>query len=186
MILCFLAIHRKCSLTQLCVATGATIEVWNLDQPSCTVHSLHTDDILLATYGLKEELRIYRLSLLFDTTTVNLHHLEFVTSCTPSDGSVDSALLQHTTPPASARLSFLDFIPAGPEFRNREPTQPFVLATFTYVSDASEDGSNQFSIVCRWGLRISKPTMHPSFDQLSSRKSNVPSTADLPVGSGVL
>ena len=84
----------------------------------------------------------------------------------------------------NAQITHLELVPPGPETRNREPTSPFVFAVFSRIPDQFSDTQIQeepVSVMARWELGTVKPTLHPVFMQLHSRKSNVAPVVDLPV-----
>lgn len=72
----------------------------------------------------------------------------------------------------SARLSFLDIVPSGPESKSRAPTQPFILAGFSHLTDDFQAGGEQLTIICKLEIHAAKPTLHSSFDHFSPKKAS--------------
>lgn len=137
--------------------------------------------ILVATHTTDHQLALYCVSIDFQRLTFHIQHLQKVNDCFPI--GIDTRGLAESGSFPNAQLSHLEYFPQGPENRHGEPSRPFVLASFTDVSEQYEnDGSNSLcSVVCRWELRNDKPRVHPNFENLGS-KSHKTSKAELPVG----
>lgn len=130
--------------------------------------------MLLATHTMDRQLRLYRVSVDFSQLSLNVQHLKTVNDCSPFE--VDSGD-SHESFSSYAQITHLELIPPGPETRNRGPTSPFILAAFSYVPDqyhVTQMSEEPFSILARWELGSHVPTLHPSFAQLTSKKSNAP------------
>lgn len=104
--------------------------------------------------------------------------------CSPLDGTYEATVHNGGALPSHAQLSLFEFIPPGPKSGTRDLTSPFLLASFSYLSDNFESGSTQmtrFTVICKWELQIASPGLHNSLDTLSSRKASVSSSLNLPV-----
>ena len=158
--------------TKVCTRVGAI----------CTSADPSIDGgLLLATHAASKELRLYRVRVDFPNTRFQIRHLKTVHECSPQDQ--DTGRLS-ATPVVSCRLSHLEIIPAGPETHTRGPTNPFVLAVFSHAPGYYHEPNLQdepFSILSRWEYRNSKPHLHPSFEQLLSKKPGAPPPTDLSV-----
>lgn len=136
--------------------------------------------MLLVTHSIDKQLRLYRVSIDFQQFVFNIQHLKTINDCFPMDQESNNLLMSRKM---SCQMSHLELIAPGPEIRNRAPTAPFVLAVFSYVPDHSQDDAirEPFSILSRWELHGAKAKLHPSFEQLTSKRPNVSSTGELPV-----
>ena len=137
--------------------------------------------MLLATHSIDKQLRLYRVSINFQQLQINVKHLKTINACSPHDFESHGSLMNRS---AACQLSHLELIGPGPDTRNREPTAPFVLAVFSYVPHQDQDSSireEPFSFISRWELRSGKPKLHPSFEQLTSKKPGVSSSGELAV-----
>ena len=166
--------------TLQCAQTEVTTRVRISGTDAVVADRLLLDSLLLATHNTYGELRVWRLRIDFENAAVNVQSLKFVANCMPTatvevaSPMLDSSMMQ-------ARLTTLDFIPAGPESKSRSPTPPFVLAAFSYFAHDFQGGDAANTIFCKWEIYSEKPDIHSSFAQLSSRRPNASSAAELPV-----
>ena len=145
--------------------------------------------MLLATYNSDKELRVYRLDLDFSHLRITLQHVKILNHCLPLNEVNEGTLLDHGALPLHAELSHLEFIPPGPRTDNKEWRQPFVFASFSYVSDNLQGPpaqAAQLTVICKWQLQHIPPRLHPSFDSLSSKKAHASASVDLPVSYTIL
>ena len=96
--------------------------------------------------------------------------LKTVAEFGPANKAAESLSSGHDRPARFSKLSFLDLVPSGPESKSRAPTQPFILAGFSYLADDFQAGGEQSTIICKIDIHISKPGLHASFDSLSAKK----------------
>ena len=114
-----------------------------------------------------------------------MQHIKILNYCLPFDEVTNGRNLEeHDALPSHAELSHLEFIPPGPKTDNKEWVHPFILASFSLLSDDLQGPSaqgGQFTVLCKWQLQHTAPKLHPSFETLSSKKGNASSILDLPV-----
>ena len=138
--------------------------------------------MLIVTHSIDKQLRLYRVGIDFQQLRFSIQHLKSVSHCSPLDQDGNSPLMNIGI---FCQLSHLAFIPHGPETRNREPTPAFILGVFSYVSEDSHENSmhqDPLTILARWELRSASPKLHPSFEQLTSKRPNASAVAqNLPV-----
>ena len=136
-------------------------------------------------YNSDRELRVYRVRLDFAQSRVSMQHIKVLNQCSPLDDIVNGrSLEEQDVLPSHAQLSHLEFIPPGPRTDNKEWAHPFILASFSFLSDDLQGSSvqgEQFTVLCKWQLQHTAPKLHPSFETLSSKRGNAPSIVDLPV-----
>ena len=136
-------------------------------------------------YNSDRELRVYRVRLDFAQSRVSMQHIKVLNHCLPFDEVVNGRNLEENDAlPSHAQLSHLEFIPPGPRTDNKEWVHPFILASFSLLSDDLQGPSaqgGQFTVLCKWQLQHTAPKLHPSFETLSSKKGNASSIVDLPV-----
>ncbi|RPB14929.1 hypothetical protein P167DRAFT_519145 [Morchella conica CCBAS932] len=132
---------------------------------------------VLAAYTLSHQLRVYRISINWNLQqnppnqpptmlpappTLEIKHVKVENHAMPMEsGSQDAS---------SAQLSHLEIMAPTPG----SPTIPNVPCVLAVFSSRRADGE-AFSVVCRWCLKESPSTLHPSFDQLGVRRSSVSS-----------
>ncbi|KAL9130983.1 MAG: hypothetical protein Q9217_000972 [Psora testacea] len=152
----------------------------------CTDGGDNADYMLLATHRTNGELRIHRLRIDLEKAAISIQRLKVLPDCTPTAAAttgLPSIAYEPTT--IQTQLTTLEFIPAGPESKSRAPTQPFVLTAFSYFSHEFDGGDTANTILCKWELSSEMSPLHSSFAQLSSKKPNISSSAELSVG-GIL
>ena len=138
--------------------------------------------MLLATCTVDRELRVYRLRTDYDKFHVTVQHLALLPSCTPfiqveeSLPGIDETAAQHD------QLIQLDFLPAGPEAKNRPRTPPRILATFSHASHDYQGTDTLGTLVCAWSLNQNKPSLHPALSHIFPGKANENVLAGLSVG----
>ena len=140
--------------------------------------------MLLTTYNNNRELRVYRVELDFERLEIRLQHLKVLNTCGPLNDTFGSSHPTHGALILRAHLSILKFLAPAPQPGTTEPSQPCILAAFSYLADdlhSSSSEAQQFTVLCRWELESLRPALHPGFGSLSSKKSNAPSTSVLPV-----
>lgn len=96
--------------------------------------------------------------------------LKTISNFGPAQQEVDGHTDERDRLGTLARLSFLEIIPSGPESKSRAPTQPFILAGFSYLTDDFEAGGDQLTIICKLEIYSAKPALHSSFESLSPKK----------------
>ena len=142
-------------------------------------------------------MRLYRIVIRWEHVTgasaaatqsspsISVLHLKVIDDCfpIPTDSDPGNAFLM--TPLPDAQLSHLDFIPRGPEFRNKTEILPTILAAYTYSPPSNEYNSSElrhgFSIISRWELREEKGALHPAFQSLAHKKGSPSKAKDLKV-----
>ena len=134
--------------------------------------------MLLAAHSIDHQLLLYRVTFNFQRLAFDIHHLKTLSDCFPKGGPSDDSEVDG--PHIHAHLTHLEYFPQGPENREGEPSKPFVLASFTDLSEQEHNPRQEpYSIVSRWELSSSKPQLHSNFEQLL-KKPNA-SAPDLPV-----
>ncbi len=163
---------------------------------SCYIRIGDTDStcldysLLLVISTVAHHLRVYRIHIRWNlpqnpekippnqlilTPTLVVRNIQSESQCSPRplvDDGIPSSNAG-SVPPNNDPLSHLEFIPTAPETRNSESTFPTILAIFSRVSSALESPhlyQESSSVVARWELRSMPRNLHPSFDQLISKK----------------
>ncbi|KAI4179860.1 MAG: hypothetical protein L6R41_007600 [Letrouitia leprolyta] len=78
-----------------------------------------------------------------------------------------------TLPYPEDQLYHLELLPPGPDVRNKETSDPILLALFRTTSDQTDHlamSGVSSTCVVRWELNSCKPSLHPSFSQLASKR----------------
>lgn len=137
--------------------------------------------MLLATHSLDKQLRLYRVGIDFQQLVFNIQHLKTISDCSPMDLENSSSLMSRKM---SCQMSHLKLIAPGPDIRTRGTTSPFALAVFSYAPDHPQNDpirEEPLSILAGWELHGAKAKLHPSFEQLTSKRPNISSPGELPV-----
>lgn len=138
--------------------------------------SLLDSTMLLATHSADKQLRLYRVGVEFQQTRFNITHMQTINNCSPLDYDGSSSLTK------ACQISHLEFVPPGPETRNREAKDAFIIAVFSQdTSQGISIPGEASSILSRWELNSVKPRLHPSFEQLTSKKPGTSTSSILPV-----
>lgn len=136
---------------------------------------IEVDSTLLVTiHTTDHQLRFYCVGIDFQRLSFSIQHLKIVTDCFPK--GEDTGSPEGTGWYPNACLTHLEYFPQGPESRKGGPSLPFVLGSFTDISDQHQNnGSHEpFSVVCRWELESTKPKFHPNFENLGPKRSTAP------------
>ena len=105
-----------------------------------------------------------------------------IDNCLPANDLEGSDQLQssiYVTPASYAQLSHLELLPQRVDVGHVD-VGPTILAVFSHIPQQYHNTGlrdEPFSVVSRWILRSEKLELHPSFDQLGSKKSNPSSSA---------
>ena len=122
------------------------------------------------THSNENEVRLYRAKMDLEQLKIHAQLLKTIRNFGPAHGAVESLSPGHDRLAWSSKLSFLDVVPSGPESKSRAPTQPFILAGFSYIADDFQAGGEQSTTICRLEIHTNKPGLHASFDSLSAKK----------------
>ena len=141
--------------------------------------------LLIATHTMDHQLRFYCVGIDFQHLSFKIQHLKTVIDCFPKGEEADGP--EGTGWYPNARLTHLEYFPQGPESKKGGPSRPFVLGSFTDVSDQPQSNGNYepFSVVCRWELQSVKTKVHPNYENLSPKRTSASSTKELPVSAVV-
>lgn len=132
--------------------------------------------MLLVTHSVDKQLRLYRVGVDFQQMMFNTQHLKTINHCSPLDFDGSNSLIR------SCQISHLEFVPPGPETRNREAKDAFILVVFSQENYRETTIREEpFSIISKWELQNAKPKLHPSFEQLTSKKPSASTSGNLPV-----
>ena len=131
------------------------------------------------TYSGEQDIRLYKAKMDLEQPKIHAQLLKTISNFGPAQLAVENHSPGHDRLALSARLSFLDIVPSGPESKSRAPTQPFILAGFSYLTDDFHAGSEQSTIICKLEIHTAKPALHSSFDHLTAKKAS--SRAELSV-----
>lgn len=146
------------------------------------INRIPDSTMLLVTHSEDKQLRLYRMNFDFSHMTFNIQHIKAINHCSPLEQ--DRKELS-TFRDASLQMSHLVLVPPGPETRNREPKHPFILVVFSRILDQYYDEGARDeprSILSRWEFHSTETMLHPSFEQLTSKKPGASYSGDLPVG----
>lgn len=141
-----------------------------IDPPVKSTNRSRDSTLLLATYSANKQLRCCRVRIDFQQMKFDIQHVKTANCGPPLDQHSNSHLAK------SCRISHLEFVSPGP----KNP-DPFILVVFSQIPDHYQDTGiceEPFSIFSRWELRSASPTLHPSFEQLTSKNSNISSSGD--------
>lgn len=128
------------------------------------------DHLLLCTHDKARNLWLYKITINWNIAQIPRGHAS-VTIVNPSLEIGHLAALQHVAAEHSdtARLSHLRIVPTPPDVAEQGPLLPVVLAVFTHATsptDGTEQHQDTFSIVARWQVESTAPTLHESFAKL--------------------
>ena len=122
------------------------------------------------THSSEQEVRVYRAKLDLEHLKIHVQLLKTLSSFGPKEQDPETLPTGHDRSGPSFRLSFFDIVPSGPESKTRAPTQPFILAAFSHLTDDFHAGGEQSTMICKLELGATKPGLHASFKTLSAKK----------------
>ncbi|KAG8533307.1 uncharacterized protein KY384_002090 [Bacidia gigantensis] len=82
--------------------------------------------------GHTRELRIYRIRIDFDRASTSVQHLKILPDFGPPASAERTSESMTNGITNQARLTFLELIPAGPDFTSKERPPPQILAAFSF------------------------------------------------------
>lgn len=145
--------------------------------------------MLIATYGFSKQIRLYRVVVEWSKQSFLIENVKTIADCSSPKQDVDTNELPSSLPYPEAQLYHLEMLSHAPDLRSKETFPPLLLAFFcNYPQHNSSPsvGNELWTSIARWELNSTKPTLHPSFSQLSSKKPNAPTSSELQVESFLL
>lgn len=142
--------------------------------------------MLIATYSFSKHIRLYRARVEWSRQTFMIEHIKTIGDCSSPKQDADANELPSSLPYPEAQLYHLEMLSPAPDPRNKETLPPLLLAFFCNYPHQNNPASivnEPWTSIARWELNCTKPTLHPSFSQLSSKKSNAPTSSELQVSS---
>lgn len=140
--------------------------------------------MLIATYSFSKHIRLYRARVEWSRQTFMIEHIKTIGDCSSPQQDADANELPSSLPYPEAQLYHLEMLSPAPDPRNKETLPPLLLAFFCNYPHHNNPASivnEPWTSIARWELNCTKPTLHPSFSQLSSKKSNAPTSSELQV-----
>ncbi|KAI4142263.1 MAG: hypothetical protein LQ341_003264, partial [Variospora aurantia] len=138
--------------------------------------------MLIATYSFSKHIRLYRARVEWSRQTFMIEHIKTIGDCSSPKQDADANELPSSLPYPEAQLYHLEMLSPAPDPRNKETLPPLLLAFFCNYPHQNNPASivnEPWTSIARWELNCTKPTLHPSFSQLSSKKSNAPTSSEL-------
>lgn len=102
-----------------------------------------------------------------------IDHVSTIGECSLQNDYTDESRMTSTLPYPEDQLYHLELLPPGPDVRNKETSDPILLALFRTTSDQTDHlamSGVSSTCVVRWELNSCKPSLHPSFSQLASKR----------------
>lgn len=131
-----------------------------------------TDNVaVLAAYTHSKQLRVYRLVIEWhvppqqpkqppiypETPTLRARRVKLIPAAYPTENTQNGGKVQ---------LTHLEVLAPTTTLPTAAPT---ILAVFSCMADERPT----YTIVCRWELKDSPSTLHPSFEQLAMRRASI-------------
>lgn len=158
--------------------------------------SNNDSSLLLAAYDVARRLHLYRVEVtwnvsqekrnanngLFDKPGLHVSLLSIEDNCDPVgliSGDLSNGTEQRSA--ASAQLTHFNFLPTTPE--EDDGTLPTIQAVFCHPPNIVSFGQlqtqeNAYSVIARWQIHHAQQSqLHPSLDQVTSKKKSVSSIA---------
>lgn len=130
--------------------------------------------MLVATYSTSRQLRLYKVKIAWPKHTFIVDHLKISDDFSPHLQAEDDFAMKPTTALPFVQLSHLEIISPCPDERSKDVLPALLLLVYTYVPSQLQESQPQggsSSIVLRAELQNAVPALHPSFEQLGTRKS---------------
>ncbi|KAL8643791.1 MAG: hypothetical protein Q9226_008118 [Calogaya cf. arnoldii] len=140
--------------------------------------------MLVATCSISKRIRTYRVGVDWSTQSFVIDHLRTILDYSPANNTLAVSGLPPSLPHPEPQLYHLEYLPPtpAPDLRKKEPLPPLLLAFFCSAADTDKQSTvavDHSTFVARWELSNVKPSLHPSFSQLASKKPNGTSSSDL-------
>ncbi|KAL9060542.1 MAG: hypothetical protein Q9206_000986 [Seirophora lacunosa] len=138
--------------------------------------------MLVATYGFSKQIRLYRVVVEWSKQSFLIENVKTIADCSSPKQDVDTNELPSSLPYPEAQLYHLEMLSHAPDLRSKETFPPLLLAFFCNYPQQNSPPSvvnEPWTSIARWELNGTKPTLHPSFSQLSSKKPNAPTSSEL-------
>ena len=165
-------------------STSIDLESWDSTEDLLSHAAIGNDGdhLVLATHDVSRRLRLYRVRVNWNPTQHSRGNMQYITVA-PALEVDHLTALEYVTPQLSDNASFshLCIVSKPPPFAEQgAPTATTVLAVFTHAPAPLEvqHSYDAFSVLARWELQTTVPTLHDSFTRL---KSNGPTPVYNPV-----
>ncbi|KAL8936278.1 MAG: hypothetical protein Q9211_004261 [Gyalolechia sp. 1 TL-2023] len=130
--------------------------------------------MLVATHSVSKRIRIYRVEVDWPSQAFIIDHVSTIADCSLANDDTDEGRMASSLAYLDDQLYHLEILPPGPDIRTKETAALLLLAFFRSSSDQVDHlpmGNEPSTSIVRWELSSSKPTLHPSFSQLASKRS---------------
>ncbi|KAK6391072.1 hypothetical protein LTR65_004829 [Meristemomyces frigidus] len=131
------------------------------------------DHLVLVTYDEARRLRLYKITINWNSSQQSNGNIRYITVAPTLDIGHLTAL-EHVAPQhlGIATLSHLRVIPRPPDIAGQgTPCATTVLAVYTHAplpTSVAQQHQDCFSVVARWNIESTVPTLHDSFTKLKS------------------
>lgn len=126
--------------------------------------------MFLATFDADSQLRIFRLQIDFERSSINLCHVSLVACAIPVLNALSGVAVSMPMSSSQYRLVHLDFVPEGPELRSKTRPPAFVLAAFSTVTHDLHGANAVSTVISTWNLTSRQSSLHSSLSSLTPTK----------------
>ncbi|KAL8760778.1 MAG: hypothetical protein Q9184_003063 [Pyrenodesmia sp. 2 TL-2023] len=138
--------------------------------------------MLVATYSVSKHIRVYKVGVDWSGRTFIIEHVKTITDYSSHSQDAGEGGLAAGFPYPEAQLYHLEIVPPAPAIRSKEDFSPLLLGFFCTSSLRDNHplmGHCPLTSIVRWEMTSIKPTLHPGFSQLASKKSNASNPSEL-------
>lgn len=137
--------------------------------------------MLVATHNNSRHVRLYRVEVDWTKQSFVIEHVKTIADCSSTSQDAGEDGLPPSLPYPESQLYHLDLVSPAPDVRSKDTFPPLLLAFFcneSHRDDYASMGSYPSTSIVRWELISIKPTLHPSFSQLASKRSNASNSSE--------
>ena len=133
------------------------------------------DSLLVATHSTSRQLRLYRVKIAWAKQAFVVEHIKTLNNFFPFLPTGDAHAVGASALLPFVQLSYFEIISPSPGERARDTVRPFLILVYNYVPNQLQESQLQngsSSLLVKLELDSAASTLHPSFDQLGTKKLN--------------
>lgn len=140
--------------------------------------------MLVATYSVSKHIRVYKVEVDWPGRSFIIEHVKIIADCSSHSQEAGEGGLAAGLPYPEAQLYHLEIVSPAPAIRSKEDFSPLLLGFVCNSSPRDNHplmGHSPLTSIVRWEMTSIKPTLHPGFSQLASKRSNASKPSELQV-----
>ncbi len=159
----------------------------------CVIRSIFTardlrhnldSSMLVATCSFSKQIRLYKVEVDWSGRSFAIEHVKIIPDCSSHNQDAGEGGMAAGLPYPEAQLYHLELVSPAPDIRSKEDFPPLLLGFFCNSPPRENHPLMEhgpLTSIVRWEMASIKPTLHPGFSQLASKRSNASKPSELQV-----